>query len=58
MAFHWILPPPGTLKINVHGTYSTAPMQNGNVSGTSAIYRNHHGTLKHTTVGIIPNLTS
>lgn len=50
-------PSAGTLKIDVHATYSATPMENGNVSGIGAIYRNHNGVLKHTTVGIIPHPT-
>lgn len=57
MAYHWIPPPPGTLKINVHAIYSDVPAANGNISGIGIIFRNHNGFLKLTTLGVIPNLS-
>lgn len=33
MDIHWIPPPPGVTKINVHGVFFQIPMPNGNTSG-------------------------
>lgn len=57
MAYHWIPPPPGTLKINVHALYSDSPIANGNISGIGIIFRDHNGFLKLNTLGVIPNLS-
>lgn len=50
-------PPPGTLKINVHGTSSRTPSPNGFYNGIGAVYRNSERELKHLTIGVIPQLT-
>lgn len=59
MAFHWVPPPQGTLKINVHGSASRTALPNGNDTGLAAIYRDSVGNLRHMhlTIGVIPNLT-
>lgn len=57
MVYHWIPPPSGSLKINVHATYSNIPAENSNVSGFEVIYRNSNGQMKHTTLGVIHNLS-
>lgn len=57
MAHHWIPPPPGTLKINVHAINSIAPAENGRTQGIGAVMRNSVGDLKHITLGVINNLT-
>lgn len=58
MAFHWIPPPPNTLKINVHGTSTLMPSPVANDSGIGAIYRDSEGALQMLTVGTIPYLAS
>lgn len=58
MAFHWIPPPPGVLKINVHGIHSTIQLPNGNNSGIGAVYRGANGDLKLLTLGVVPGLSS
>lgn len=57
MAFNWIPPPQGTLKINVHGSSTRTPTRTGNNSGIGAVYRDSAGKLRHLTVGVIPNPT-
>lgn len=57
MAFHWIPPPPGALKINVHGTHTVIPLPNGNNTGIGAIYRDANGQFKLMTTGVIPRLS-
>lgn len=57
MSFPWVPPPPPTLKINVHGTYSESVRPSGNDSGIGAIYRDCNGNLKLLTVGTIHCLT-
>lgn len=57
MAFPWVPPLHGTLKINVHGVHSQAPSAIGNRSGIGAVYRNSHGIPRHFTLGTIPALS-
>lgn len=57
MAYHWVPPPQGTVKINVHAVAATTITQHGNETGMEEIYGDSVGKLKHLTVGIIPNLT-
>lgn len=57
MALHWVPPPPGALKINVHGITVAMPLPNGNESGIGAVYRDAVGSLKHITLGVIPGLS-
>lgn len=57
MASHWIPPPQGTLKINVHAISSPTPTRYGNETGIGAIYIDSGGKLRHLTVGVIPRLT-
>ncbi|KAL1828869.1 hypothetical protein ACET3Z_007281 [Daucus carota] len=56
-ALHWAPPPPGAIKINVHGHYSHFPLRNGNSTGMGAIQRDSEGEMKLLTVGVIPELT-
>ncbi|WOH14638.1 hypothetical protein DCAR_0934158 [Daucus carota subsp. sativus] len=57
MAYHWIPPTQGTLKINVHGTYSTVPSDAGNTSGLGVVFLNSTSSLRHVTVGTISFLS-
>lgn len=57
MAVHWIPPPLGVLKINVHGTSSRVQSPFGFNTGIGAIYRDTNGSLKHVTLGVIPELS-
>lgn len=57
MALHWVPPPPGALKINVHAISVEEPFPNGNDSGIGAVYRDAVGGLKHITLGVIPELS-
>lgn len=58
MAFHWRPPPPGALKINVHGVHSTIQLPNRNNTGIGAVYRDANGELKLLTLDVIPGLSS
>lgn len=57
MAFHWVSPPAGALKINVHGVHSSVPIPNGNNTGIGAVFRDTNGEMKFLTIGIIPGLS-
>lgn len=57
MAFHWVPPPQGSLKINVHGYSSRTRTRSRNNTGIGAVYRDSAGKLRYLTVGVIPNLT-
>lgn len=57
MAYHWVPPPQGTLKINVHGSAARIPTRHGNNTGVGAIYRDSAGKLRHLNIRVIPNLT-
>lgn len=58
MPYHWVPPPPGMLKINVHGTSSRIPSAYGFKTGIGAAYRDSEGVLKHLTLGVIPQLST
>lgn len=57
MAYHWIPPHTGTLKINVHAVNSPIPTDNGKTQGIGAVMHNSAGELKHITLGVINNLS-
>ncbi|WOG99666.1 hypothetical protein DCAR_0519020 [Daucus carota subsp. sativus] len=57
MAYHWIPPNSGTIKINVHGSHSLVPSDVGNTTGKRAVFRNSTSSPKHVTVGTIPSLS-
>lgn len=57
MALHLVLPPNGTLKINVHDSTFDAPMSNDNTSGIGVFLQTFNDDLVSCIVGIIPNLT-
>lgn len=57
MAYHWVPPPPGALKINVHGVHSSVRLPNGNNTGMGAVYRCANRALKLATIGVIHGLS-
>lgn len=57
MAFHWIPPPLGVLKINVHGIHSSVPRPNGNTTSIGGVYRDANGEFKLLTIGVVPGLS-
>lgn len=57
MAYHWIPPPQGTLKINVYAISGPNPARFKNETGMGAVYRDSGGKFRHLTDGVIPRLT-
>lgn len=57
MDLHWVPPPQGTLKVNVHGTSFDNPLPNGNRNGIGVVLRTSGGNMINCIAGIIPNLT-
>lgn len=57
MAYHWVHPPSGALKINVHGVYCIIPLPNRNDTRICAVYKGANGDLKLLTMGVIPGLS-
>lgn len=57
MDLHWIPPPIGVLKINVHGESFHAPMPNGNTNGIGVVLRTSAGNLVNCITGTILNLS-
>lgn len=58
MQYHWLLPPPGTVKVNVHGATPFIPFSNGNTNGIGLIIRNSDGEMLKLSIGVFLNLTS
>lgn len=57
MNVHWVPPPHGTLKVNIHAAIFDHPMPNGNISGIGLVLRSSNGNLVNCIAGTIPNLT-
>lgn len=57
MQYHWVLPPPHIVKINVHGASPFIPFMNGNTIGLGMVARNSEGELLKLSTGIIPNIS-
>lgn len=55
MEYHWVLPPTGTVKINVHGAIPFIPFHNGNPHSLGMITRNAEGELIKLSTGILPS---
>ncbi|KAK1379598.1 hypothetical protein POM88_026342 [Heracleum sosnowskyi] len=58
MNIHWFPPPPGTIKVNVHGGISSFPFLRGNASTVGVILRDEEGSLLCNLLGTIPNMNS
>lgn len=52
--YHWLLPHPGALNINVYGATPFIPFLNGNTCGIGMIIRNSEGGLVKLSTGILP----
>lgn len=57
MALHWAPPPPGAIKINVHGHTISSPLSNGNSLGIGAIFITSGAEISLLTTSAIPALT-
>lgn len=55
---NWVLPPVGTLKINVHAVFFAEPLANGNTCGIGVVLRTSDGNLVNYITGTIPGLNS
>lgn len=55
---HWIPPPNGVLKINVHGESFPTPLPNGKTNGIGVVLRTSAGNLVNYIACTIPNLTT
>lgn len=58
MEYHWLLPQPGVVKVNVHGATPFIPFQNGNTHGMGIILRNAEGELLKLSTGVLPASSS
>lgn len=57
MEYHWLLPPQGVVKINVHGATPFIPSMNGNVKSIGMVARNSDEELLKLSLGVILNLS-
>lgn len=55
MQCHWTLPPPGAVKVNVHGATHFIHYLNGNTSGIGMVMRDSEGELLKLSTGILPS---
>lgn len=58
MDLHWVPPPQGTTKVNVHGAAFDHSVSNGNISGVWVVMRTSSGNLLNCITDTIPNLTA
>lgn len=58
MEHHWLLPPPGVVKVNVHGATQFIPFMNGNEHGIGMIIRNSEGEFLKLSTGVLPTSSS
>ncbi|KAK1387299.1 hypothetical protein POM88_015477 [Heracleum sosnowskyi] len=56
MNIQWVPPPPGTIKVNVHGVISSFPFPRRNASAVGIILKDEEGYLLCNLLGTIPNL--
>lgn len=53
---HWTFPPRGSVKVNVHGTFTSIPLAKGNNSGIGVVIRDNKGRIKAMVSGTIQGL--
>lgn len=54
MEYHWLLPQPGAVKVNVHGATPFITFFSGNNFGLEMVIRNSEGELLKLSTGALP----
>lgn len=55
MQYHWTLPPPGVVKVNMHVATPFIPYPHGNTSGIGVVMRDSERELLKLSTGVLPS---